>query len=74
MYSEKGEGKSRLKEIAMLIFYAKRFLPSGTTIEAKPFRKIRICQQNMNALSTLADDEIVAHLEKSGAFWIKLSS
>ena len=38
MYSEKGEGKSRLKEIAMLIFYAKRFLPSGTTIEAKPFR------------------------------------
>ena len=22
----------------MLIFYAKRFLPSGTTIEAKPFR------------------------------------
>ena len=36
--------------------------------------QIRICQQSINALSTLAEDEIVAYLEKSGAFWIKLSS
>ena len=45
---EKGEGKSRLKEIAMLIFYAKRFLASDTTIEAKPCYSLRYISTYMH--------------------------
>ena len=76
---EKGEGKSRLKEIAILIFYAKRFLASNTTIEAKPIgnenlNQLIIWQQSVNSMSSHVESEIVTFLESHRSSWMKKSS
>ena len=58
---ENGEGESRLKVIAMLIFYAKMFLPSNTTIEAKPLRNERLALQLLsNAILLLHFRECIS--------------
>ena len=73
---EKGEGKSRLKEIAMLIFYAKRFLASDTTIEAKPLGNVNLnqlimWQESVNLMSNRVESEMVTFLEIHRSSWMK---